>query len=185
MRVAAVLMEILRQSGVRHLFGNPGTTELTFLDALPDSGLEYVVALQEATAVAAAEGYAQASGQVGVVNVHASYAILKSGMLTLGLDSAKRDIYPGMDLVDPHIDYLSLARALGVRAERVEKPDVLGDVLRDCLAHPGPTLVDVAIDRGFSGMGGPEMAPHSPQRSEAPRQSRGAPRSPGEHGGRL
>src|SRR5207244_2024700 len=53
MRAAAVLMEILRRSGVRHLFGNPGTTELTFLDALPDSGLEYVVALQEATAVAA------------------------------------------------------------------------------------------------------------------------------------
>src|SRR5215470_10921626 len=70
MRVAAVLMEILRASGVRHLFGNPGTTELPFLDALPDSDLEYVVALQEATAVAAADGYAQASGQVGVVNVH-------------------------------------------------------------------------------------------------------------------
>jgi benzoylformate decarboxylase len=120
-----------------------------------------------------------------VVPNNASYAILKSGMLTLGLDSAKRDMYPGMDLVDPQIDYLSLARALGVRAERVEKPDVLGDVLRDCLAHPGPTLVDVAIDRGFSGMGGPEMAPHPPQRSEAPRQSRGAPRSPGDHRGRL
>ena len=70
MRVAAVLMEILRRSGVRYLFGNPGTTELTFLDALPDSGLEYIVGLQEATAVAAADGYAQASGQVGVVNVH-------------------------------------------------------------------------------------------------------------------
>ena len=70
MRVAAVLMEILRRSGVRHLFGNPGTTELTYLDALPDSGLEYVVALQEATAVAAADGDAQASGQVGVVNIH-------------------------------------------------------------------------------------------------------------------
>src|ERR1700675_1429355 len=70
MRVAAVLMEILRASGVRHLFGNPGTTELTFLDALPDSGLEYVVGLQDATVVAAADGYAQASGRVGVVNVH-------------------------------------------------------------------------------------------------------------------
>src|SRR5438552_4873285 len=70
MRVSAVLMEILHRSGVRHLFGNPGTTELPFLDALPDSGLEYVVALQEATAVAAADGYAQLSGRPGVVNVH-------------------------------------------------------------------------------------------------------------------
>jgi benzoylformate decarboxylase len=87
-----------------------------------------------------------------VVPNNSSYAILKSGMLTLGLDSAKRDIYPGMDLVDPEIDYLSLARALGVRAERVDKPDILGDVLRACLDHPGPTLVDVAIDRGFKAM---------------------------------
>src|SRR5947199_226921 len=70
MNVAAVLMEILRAAGVRYLFGNPGTTELPFLDALPDSGLEYVLGLQEATAVAAADGYAQAAGRVGVVNVH-------------------------------------------------------------------------------------------------------------------
>src|SRR5947207_15424258 len=42
-------MEILHRSGVRHLFGNPGTTELPFLDALPDSGLEYVVASWSAT----------------------------------------------------------------------------------------------------------------------------------------
>jgi benzoylformate decarboxylase len=88
-----------------------------------------------------------------VVPNNASYAILKSGMLTLGLDSAKRDLYPGMDLVDPEIDYLGLARALGVRAERVDEPDALRDVLRACLAHPGPSLVDVAIDRGFSAMG--------------------------------
>ena len=69
MNVAAVLIEILRSAGVRYLFGNPGTTELPFtLDALlPDSGLEYMLGLQEATA---ADGYAQATGQVGVVNVH-------------------------------------------------------------------------------------------------------------------
>src|ERR1051326_8992721 len=70
MNAAAVLMQILRASGVRYLFGNPGTTELTFLDALPDSGLEYIVALQEATAMAAADGYAQASGRAAVVNLH-------------------------------------------------------------------------------------------------------------------
>ena len=88
-----------------------------------------------------------------VVPNNASYAILKSGMLTLGLDSAKRDVYPGMDLVNPEIDYVGLARSLGVRAERVEKPGDLGDVLRGCIAHPGPALIDVVIDRGFRAMG--------------------------------
>jgi benzoylformate decarboxylase len=70
MRCAQALLEILRADGARYLFGNPGTTELTFLDALPGSGIEYVLALQEATAVAAADGYAQASGRIGVVNLH-------------------------------------------------------------------------------------------------------------------
>jgi benzoylformate decarboxylase len=87
-----------------------------------------------------------------VVPNNASYAILKSGMLSLGLDSAKRDIYPGMDLVEPEIDYVGLSRALGVRAERVEKPGDLRDTLAACLAHPGPSLVDVVIDRGFKAM---------------------------------
>src|SRR5439155_1418400 len=49
-----------------------------------------------------------------VVPNNTSYAILKSGMLSLDLDSAKRGIFPGMDLVDPEIDYVSLARAVGV-----------------------------------------------------------------------
>jgi len=87
-----------------------------------------------------------------VVPNNTSYAILKSGMLSLDLASAKRGIYPGMDLVEPEIDYTGLARSLGVRAERVEKPGELRDVLAACLAHPGPTLVDVAIDRSFKPM---------------------------------
>ena len=87
-----------------------------------------------------------------VVPNNTSYAILKSGMLSLDLASAKRGIYPGMDLVDPTIDYALLARSLGVRAERVEKPGDLQSVLGACLSHPGPSLVDVAIDRGFKAM---------------------------------
>ena len=87
-----------------------------------------------------------------VVPNNTSYAILKSGMLSLDLASAKRGIYPGMDLVDPTIDYAGLARSLGIRAERVEKPGNLQSVLAACLSHPGPSLVDVAIDRGFKAM---------------------------------
>ena len=87
-----------------------------------------------------------------VIPNNSSYAILKSGMLSLDLASAKRGIYPGMDLVEPTIDYAGLARSLGVRAERVEKPANLHGVLAACLSHPGPTLVDVAIDRGFKAM---------------------------------
>jgi benzoylformate decarboxylase len=82
-----------------------------------------------------------------VVANNASYAILKAGMVSLGLASAARGIYPGMDLIGPEVDCVALARALGVRAERVEKPGDLGDALADGLSHSGPALVDVAIDR--------------------------------------
>jgi benzoylformate decarboxylase len=87
-----------------------------------------------------------------VVLNNTSYAILKSGMVTLGLPSAKRGIFPGMDLVDPEIDYLALARAMGVKAARVEKPTDLRDALAEALAHRGPALVDVVIDRSFEPM---------------------------------
>ena len=98
MNVAAVLMEILKSTGVRYLFGNPGTTELPFLDALPDSSLEYVLGLQEATAVAAADGYAQATGQVGVVNVHVAPGLANSLSI---LHNAARSKSPIFQYVPP------------------------------------------------------------------------------------
>jgi benzoylformate decarboxylase len=66
-----VLLEVLRSEGVVHCFGNPGTTELPFVDALADHPeLHYVLALQENVAVAMADGYAQASGRPSFVNLH-------------------------------------------------------------------------------------------------------------------
>ena len=87
-----------------------------------------------------------------VVINNASYAILKSGMLGLGLPGAKRGVFPGMDLVGPEIDYVSLARSMGVLAERVDTPAALRDALARVLGHPGPALVDVAIDRAVEAM---------------------------------
>jgi benzoylformate decarboxylase len=87
-----------------------------------------------------------------VVPNNASYAILKSGMLSLGLPGAKRGIFPGMDITEPEIDYVALARALGVTATRVDKPTALRDALAVALASDGPSLVEVPIDRGFKAM---------------------------------
>ena len=64
-------LEILKQEGVGVLFGNPGTTELPLMDALAvDNDIRYVLGLQEAVVMAMADGYAQASGKLAVVNLH-------------------------------------------------------------------------------------------------------------------
>ena len=67
------LLELLKQEGVRIMFGNPGTTELPLMDAFAaEKELRYVLALQEAPAMGMADGYAQASGQLSCVNLHAA-----------------------------------------------------------------------------------------------------------------
>ncbi len=64
-------LELLKQEGVEILFGNPGTTELPLMDALAvETELRYVLGLQEAAVLAMADGYAQASGKLAVVNLH-------------------------------------------------------------------------------------------------------------------
>ncbi|MFL5254360.1 MAG: thiamine pyrophosphate-binding protein [Rhodopila sp.] len=67
------LLELLKQEGVRVMFGNPGTTELPLMDALAvEKDIRYVLALQEAPAMAMADGYAQASSTCAIVNLHAA-----------------------------------------------------------------------------------------------------------------
>jgi benzoylformate decarboxylase len=64
-------LELLKQEGVDIIFGNPGTTELPLMDALAvDNELRYVLGLQEAAVIGMADGYAQASGKLAVVNLH-------------------------------------------------------------------------------------------------------------------
>jgi benzoylformate decarboxylase len=70
-RGAEVLLEVLESEGVEYIFGNPGTTELPLMDALLRyPSVKYVLALQEASAVAMADGYAQASRKPAFLNLH-------------------------------------------------------------------------------------------------------------------
>ena len=66
-----LFLETLIDEGVYCMFGNPGTTELPLMDALVnESRLDYILCLQESVTIGAAEGYAYATGGVGVVNLH-------------------------------------------------------------------------------------------------------------------
>jgi benzoylformate decarboxylase len=64
-----VTYDLLRSLGLTTVFGNPGSTEQTFLKNFPDD-FTYVLALQEASVLAMADGFAQSTGKPALVNVH-------------------------------------------------------------------------------------------------------------------
>jgi benzoylformate decarboxylase len=64
-------LDLLKQEGVAVMFGNPGTTELPLMDAFAvEHDIRYILGLQEAALMSMADGYAQASGGLAVLNLH-------------------------------------------------------------------------------------------------------------------
>jgi benzoylformate decarboxylase len=67
----SAFLALLKDEGITHLFGNPGTTELPIMHALKDHpDLTYVMAMQESLVVAIADGFSRASGKLVACNVH-------------------------------------------------------------------------------------------------------------------
>ena len=67
----SAFLALLKDEGITHLFGNPGTTELPIMHALKEHpDLVYVLGMQESLVVAMADGYSRASGKLVACNVH-------------------------------------------------------------------------------------------------------------------
>jgi len=93
-----------------------------------------------------------AHDRVGVVFVilnNRSYRILKQRVNAMKGFAAQTDRYVGMDLTDPAIDYVGLARSLGLEAGRATTLADAVDLLRKFLAVGGPGLIEVELDRSF------------------------------------
>lgn len=84
-----------------------------------------------------------------VICNNSQYHILKLCARTLQLPRAEQGDFEGLDLDEPEIDFVSLARSLGVEAHRVEDADALSDHLRKGIASDRPLLLDVSISRGL------------------------------------
>lgn len=69
--VRQAVMNLLRSVKMTTVFGNPGSTELPFLQEWP-ADMRYILGLQEACVVAMADGYAQATGNAAFVNLHSA-----------------------------------------------------------------------------------------------------------------
>ena len=160
-RGAAIVLEVLRSEGARYVFGNPGTTELPLIDALVDApDIRYVLALQEASAVAMADGYAQAACRPGVLNLHTA------GGLGHGLGNLLNAHVSGTPLVvtagqqdsrhtltDPLLygDLVSIATPAVKWAQEVTHPDQIPILLRRAFhdsqtAPTGPVFLSLPMD---------------------------------------
>ncbi len=161
MRGRRVLMESFVAHGVRHIFGNPGTTETPLLDSLPAfPQIEYVMALHEGVAVGAASFYAQAAGRATVANVHvapglgnaigAIYGALKANspvVVTAGQQDTR------MRLTGPVLghDLVAMAAPVTKWSVQIERADEIAPILRRAFkvatdAPKGPVFVALPID---------------------------------------
>jgi len=72
--VREAVIELLRGLKMTTVFGNPGSTELPFLDRWPED-FRYVLGLQEASVVGMADGYARATGRAAFCNLHSAAGV--------------------------------------------------------------------------------------------------------------
>ena len=161
MRGRRVLMESFVAHGVRHIFGNPGTTETPLLDSLPAfPQIDYIMALHEGVAVGAASFYAQAANRATVANVHvapglgnaigAIYGALKANspvVVTAGQQDTR------MRLTGPVLghDLVAMAAPVTKWSVQIERADEIAPILRRAFkvatdAPKGPVFVALPID---------------------------------------
>jgi benzoylformate decarboxylase len=147
------LLEMLIAHGVEYVFGNPGTTELPLMDGLQDyPQLKYILALQETSAVAMADGYARATGKPSFVNVH----------IAGGLANSISMLYNAFKGGTP----LILTAGQSDTRMLLEEPTLSGDLVQMCRQYTKwsgevryATEVPVAIRRAFRTASTPPTGP--------------------------
>ena len=155
------LIEQFVADGFTHMFGNPGTVEQGFLDALADyPQLQYVLTLQESIAVLVADGYSRASRQPALVQIHSSPGVgnaignlyqAKRGGTPLVVIAGESGIkYDAMD-AQMAADLVAMARPVTKWATRVVDPESMLRVMRRAIKvattpPTGPVFVCLPAD---------------------------------------
>ncbi|AVH45395.1 benzoylformate decarboxylase [Agrobacterium tumefaciens] len=158
--VREATIELFRSLGVTKLFGNPGSTELPFLNRWPND-IQYVLGLQEASVVAMADGYARKTGRASIVNVHSAAGLghALGNVYTAYRNKAPMVIIAGQQAREllPNLPFLGASEATTfprpyvkyaiepARAEDV--PAAIAHAYRVAMQRPqGPTFVSVPVD---------------------------------------
>ncbi|MFS8640174.1 MAG: biosynthetic-type acetolactate synthase large subunit [Symbiobacteriaceae bacterium] len=154
------MVQVLLEQGVEYVFGIPGGAVLPLYDAMYDTPLRHVLVRHEQAAALAADGYARASGRVGVCMATSGPGAtnLITGLATSYLDSVPVVAITG-NVARPFLgtDAFQEADTFGISMPvtkhnyLVLDPDDLPGILREAFAvatsgRPGPVLVDIPKD---------------------------------------
>ena len=157
---AEVMLDVLYESGVRHVFGIPGGNSIPVYDALTHHPLNLILTRHEQGATHMADGYARSSGKPGVVCVTSGPGATNTltGILTAMMDSVPIVVITGQS-VTPNIglDAFQEADVLGMsfpavkHSYMVTKPQDISRIIKEALyiattGRPGPVLVDLPKD---------------------------------------
>ena len=156
-----ILVKSLQAEGVRHLWGYPGGAVLYIYDALyKQDSIEHVLVRHEQAAVHAADGYARATGEVGVALVTSGPGVTNAvtGIATAYMDSIPMVIITGQ-VPTPAIglDAFQECDTVGITRPIVKHNFLVKDVQDLALTikkafhiarsgRPGPVVVDIPKD---------------------------------------
>ncbi|MCP4710400.1 MAG: biosynthetic-type acetolactate synthase large subunit [Planctomycetes bacterium] len=154
------LIEILIEQGVNTIFGYPGGVVLPIFDALYKSPINFVLSRHEQGATHMADGYARASGKVGVVLVTSGPGATNiiTGLATAYMDSIPMVAITGQ--VKTHLigndafqeaDTTGISRPVTKHNYIVKDANDLVRIVREAFyiaqtGRPGPVLIDVPLD---------------------------------------
>lgn len=157
---AQLLIKNLENSGVEYIFGHPGGAAINIFDALYDSSIKFILCRHEQGAVHMADGYARASGSIGVVLVTSGPGALNTvtGLLTAKMDSSPLLVICGQtNRVNLGKDAFQEADVFGVTLPVVKHSFLILDAkdigpklkkgMQIALSgKPGPVLIDIPKD---------------------------------------
>jgi acetolactate synthase-1/2/3 large subunit len=158
---AEILVECLKREGVRHIFGYPGGVVLNIFDILyDDKDIRLILTRHEQGAVHAADGYARASGKVGVVLVTSGPGATNTvtGIATASMDSVPIVVLSGQvptmligNDAFQEADIVGITRPCTKHNYLVKDTADLARVVREAFyiastGRPGPVLIDLPKD---------------------------------------
>ena len=160
MKGAQILIECLKKEGVDIIFGYPGGANLPIYDALYDSGLKHILVRHEQGAAHMADGYARATGKVGVCLATSGPGAtnLVTGIATAYMDSIPMVVLTGQvrtyligNDAFQEADVCGITRPITKHNYLVKDVKDLARVIREAFyiagtGKPGPVLVDIPVD---------------------------------------